>query len=348
MAILRTKLPKYLKELAAVYDTQGNFNLHELITQCRWNLRENTDHDNWNGGMDGHTVVLFSPIEALARVPIPRRKDTALAILGDLQDLNSVEDEYFVDLKLEAEDESDPEFQAATAFSGKPVIDPAAAGIWKPGLARVFISHRDKHKVAVQAIADALEDYGVCCFVAHETIPSDEDWVKVIKQGLETMEIMVAVTTEDFTSSIYCMQEVGWALGRGIPVISLKVSDADPAGFIANRQAARCPIDQPSKAAEILFPLLGKRLNLTNRFTDILVKSFCDAPDFSEAKNRFERLKRNTNQLSPVHIEQIIQAFASNSQLYNAGHLTSKYQRLVNYMNTVTDGDWAIEGNRGQ
>lgn len=38
--------------------------------------------------------------------------------------------------------------------------------------------------------------------VAHETIPANEEWRKVIVSGLETMEIMVLFLTDDFPESV--------------------------------------------------------------------------------------------------------------------------------------------------
>lgn len=346
MSILAGKTPKYLRQLAIVYEKAWETYKRDVITQGKWFVRQNTHWDGYDGGMDGHTVVLFAPLETVASIKPSKQSEIARQIHSDLAELNSVSNEYFGNVVIEAEDENDPECQAATAFSERPPLDPESVSIWKPGLARMFLSHRDKHKAAVREVADALENYGLSCFVAHETIPDDEDWKEVILQGLETMEIMVAVTTEDFSESYFCMQEIGYALGKGVPVISLKVSKSDPCGFISHKQGARSSLDTPILAAEKLFPLIGKRLAQTDRFAEVLVQSFCDSTDFTEAKNRFERMKANVPQLTDDQAGKIAAAFESNDQLHNAGHLTSRYQRLVKFMNAATDGSWTIESRQ--
>ena len=128
-------------------------------------------------------------------------------------------------------------------------MNPDNLSIWRPGLGRIFISHRDKHKAEARELADALEEYGFSSFVAHETIPANEEWRKVIVAGLETMEIMVVFLTDDFHESIWTNQEVGHALGRGVPIISLKLGRLDPPGFISHVQALRGSIQQPITAA---------------------------------------------------------------------------------------------------
>lgn len=40
--------------------------------------------------------------------------------------------------------------------------------------------------------------------------------------------------------------------------------------------------------------------------------------------------------LTESQLQQIIDGFAKNSQLYGAGHLTSKYRRLKRYLEEVT------------
>lgn len=346
MSFLRNKLPKYLKELEAVYEQHNERFKSDLIRRCRWHLRENTDHDNWNGGMDGHTVILFVPLQTLAGVTFAERKSIAGEIRDDLREVENAETEFFSALHIEADDESDPEYQAATPFFARRTVNPDNLSIWKTGLARVFLSHRDREKARVQSLADALEDYGASCFVAHDTIPADEEWQKVILDGLETMELMVAIVTDDFHESIYCMQEVGFALGRGIPVISLKVGRAAPAGFVAHKQGLRASLDEPFAAAQKLFPLIGERLSQTERFNEVLISSFCEAPDYTEAKNRFERMKANAGSLSADQAQLIAKAFFKNDQLHNSGHLTSRYRRLVNYMNAATEGSWEIDGRK--
>ena len=97
---------------------------------------------------------------------------------------------------------------------------------------RLFISHRDTHKVDAQDLADALKPYGISAFVAHDTIEPMTTWQREIEGGLATMEVMVAFITDDFHDSDCPNQEVGIALGKSVPVIPVKFERTDPKGFI--------------------------------------------------------------------------------------------------------------------
>lgn len=343
MGILSTKISAHLRRLAGHYQDTGELLLFEIIGSGSYFFRESTHYDNWNGGTDGHTVVLFSSLDTLRKIPPTKQKSIQETICNDLHSLSSIEDEHYAAVALEVSDENDPEYIGSTPCFARPTVDPERIEIWELGLARVFISHRDKYKSQTRELADALQDYGMSCFVAHETIPADEEWQKIILGGLDTMEAMVAFITDDFHESYWTMQEVGFAVARGVPIIALKVEKQDPPGFIAHKQALKGRIDTQIKNAENLYPLIGSKLRKKERFDEILINSFCKSQDFNQTKHRFERMKNTIKAITYEQGTQISIAFQKNDQLHRAGHLVSKYNRLTKFLNSTTDGDWWVE-----
>lgn len=55
-------------------------------------------------------------------------------------------------------------------------------------------------------------------------------------RALRVMDCFVSIHTKGFSKSIWCQQEVGFALSREVPFVALKM-DEDPVGFQAFRQA---------------------------------------------------------------------------------------------------------------
>lgn len=235
-------------------------------------------------------------------------------------------------------------FQRSIPFSKKPPINPDNLSIWKKGLGRVFISHRDEHKAEARELADALEEFGISSFVAHETIPADEEWRKVILNGLETMEVMVLFLTDDFEESIWTMQEVGYALGAGKPIISLKLGKKDPPGFVNHKQALKGDITNPIHSAQGLFPLIGKVIGKQERLQDILITSFVESPSWTDTKTRFGRMAKVVDKLTDEQVNRIIAAFRTNDQLYQCIHLVSKYDRLKKFLEAATGDSFEIDG----
>lgn len=101
---------------------------------------------------------------------------------------------------------------------------------------RLFISHLAAEKLKAKRLKETLAPYHISGFVAHEDITPTLDWQKEIEKALFTMDAMVTLHTAGFSQSIWTQQEIGFALGRRIKVISLRIGE-DPKGFISKDQA---------------------------------------------------------------------------------------------------------------
>jgi hypothetical protein len=101
---------------------------------------------------------------------------------------------------------------------------------------RLFISHVSKDKAKALRLKDCLASYSISGFVAHEDIEPTKEWQSEIERALFAMDALVAVHTPGFKDSVWTNQEIGFALGRGVKVISFKIGE-DPAGFISKHQA---------------------------------------------------------------------------------------------------------------
>jgi hypothetical protein len=342
--VLPGKLPQYLVRLQAAF-AQRSDPLAEVIAHARYLCIEDTAYDNWNGGTSGHDVALFLPLDQLGKIDIDEQDQIARDFAEKLNKCaRGIENEFFNVVRFEMIDEADPECQSAISFSASPPLNPDALDFWKPGLARVFISHRDKHKAEARQLGEALNAYGFACFVAHDTIKAMKTWRSEILKGLQTMEVMVIYLTDDFQESIWCHQEVGYALGRGTPIVSLKLGSKDPPGFISEVQAARGHANRPIEAAKLLFPLIGEALGQKQRLQEVMVTNFVASPSFIEAKARFDLLDEQTEKLTDKQVAEIVAGFRANDQLQGAGYLTSRYERLRKFMDRTTGKEWKVSG----
>jgi len=104
-------------------------------------------------------------------------------------------------------------------------------------LFRLFISHISKDAQKATRLKEALAPFGIDAFVAHEDIHPTLEWQSEIERALRTMDGFIAMLTEGFSESNWTQQEVGFAFGRGTNVISFKMEDEDPTGFISKQQA---------------------------------------------------------------------------------------------------------------
>jgi hypothetical protein len=321
--ILPSKVYSYLRRLLLNYEHSGPRELAAIIKHGRVAVDIDKNRSWYNGDdIVGHDVVIFLPPSIIAPISISQQGTVCSRLREDLRECaSSISSEYINAVRLELEDENDWLDQTAQTLSAKPPVDPGTLSFWKPDQIRLFVSHRDNYKRQAQALSRALEKFGISCFVAHDTIEPMESWQTEIEKGLETMEVMLALITDDFHKSEWTNQEVGFAKGRNIPVISLKLGVTDPKGFIADKQALKGDVDNPQNSADDIYRLLTEKLGHENRLQTAIIESFLATPDWGEATIRFKLLDSAVKSLSEEEFQRIKTGYEKNDQLYNAAYL---------------------------
>jgi hypothetical protein len=109
---------------------------------------------------------------------------------------------------------------------------------WKAGTFRLFISHTHKNAGLAGGVAEVLSRWDMSAFVAHRDIKPTKQWQREIESALHTCDAMAALLSTDFAKSLWCDQEIGWALARSVPVVPVKNTNANPHGFMNKFQAA--------------------------------------------------------------------------------------------------------------
>lgn len=124
----------------------------------------------------------------------------------------------------------------------QPETDPLG-GPWRVDLpARVFLSHRHENRFVVGHVKVRLADrFGITAFVAHYDIEPSKEWRAVIKTALASCDALAAFLDPGFHKSQWCDQEVGWAMGRGVPIIPVRDrthsrAEVGPGGFLDEHQ----------------------------------------------------------------------------------------------------------------
>ena len=342
---LPRKLPTYRHLLHAQYTRDRKSLLRDTVGLSRALINEETVYDNWDGGTYGHDVQLFLPMEELCKIDINDINSVTRIIREDLNKLsNNVRNEFFANVHLELFDENDEDCQRARPLNSRPDRDADTLSIWRPDMIRLFISHRDSYKVHAHDLARSLESYGISSFVAHDAIQPMSIWQGEIEKGLETMEAMLAFVTSDFHESIWANQEIGFALGQNIPIVSLKVQGRDPEGFIGRQQALKCRLDNVGAAVPEIFNLLSKRIGNSQRVQNSLIQAFLLSPNFQETNKRFDRMRKAVSELSDFEIKKIVNGFQSNDQLHKAFCLRDEATGLCDFLNSVTGKTFVMRG----
>jgi hypothetical protein len=341
--LLPSKIGSYFKRLQLEYARTDQSRLREIIINSRVKVIEKTSYDTFNN-MYEHDVIIFVPADIIGELGFDSQKQIGESLRHDLNECaGSVINESFRAVHLELADESDAEYQSALIFAQQPQTNPDTLSFWTPGHLRLFISHRDTHKAEARELAEALSNYGVSAFVAHDTIEPMTTWQREIERGLETMEVMLAFVTDDFQDSVWTNQEVGYALGKGVPIISVKFQRKDPAGFIATKQALKGRLDRVGQVAPAIYGLLVQNVGQRERLQQSLVSAFASSLSWEDARDRFDRMAKSVSTLTDGEVRQIQAAYSSNESLHGAYYLKNHYNRLTEFMKRCTGNKFEIE-----
>lgn len=342
---LPQKIPRIIRQLEIFYRDPSLHTLHEIVLTSSIYIKESTAYDNWNGGTTGHQIVFFAQEIIFEKI---KNLETQQEILGHLKsDINkcvgAVSDEYIDSIYLELFDENSNECKLAIKPFKQITVNPDSLNIWKPGYLRLFISHRDEFKKEANQLAIALEEYGVSSFVAHDTIEPMAEWQHEIIKALFSMEVMLTFITDNFSDSHWTNQEIGVAIGRGIPIIPVKLQEKDPHAFISSIQAIRGDISNPQKSAETIYKVLIDKLNQENRIKKSVLQAFLTVNEFKDVPSRFKKLQQ-IKTITDSDIQSIIDGFANNYYLYNAIYLINDRNRLTNFLESRSGKKYKIAG----
>jgi hypothetical protein len=339
---LPKKIERFFAALSKLYAQQANQQLLEIIVNSTIRVDEGADYDNWNNGTYGH-IVHLTISEALFLSVMKERDKLQSRICADLEGMHNEMNEQFSGVVFEigeAEHEDWREVSGVLATPQKTVSEKSETRIWEVGKCRVFLSHKAECKIEVAALKTLLCDrFGLTCFVAHEDIEPTKPWQDEIENALFSMDVLVALMTDKFHDSLWTDQEIGVAMGRNIPIVSVRLGK-DPYGFIGKFQGVSGKLDDPDFTAHEIFKALRSHKNLSDQLKRSVITSLATSPSYMDSINRVGRLGA-FDSLSNSEVESIQSIFPKNDQLHESFSARSD---LCNHLKRMTGREFKVDG----
>lgn len=209
---------------------------------------------------------------------------------------------------------------------GTAVVD-VEPSFWVDGMLRVFISHLSPHHTVAAALQQALAPFGISAFVAHNDIEPTLEWQSQIEIALNTCHALVALLHPDFHHSKWTDQEIGMAMGRRVPVFSIRFG-ADPYGFIGKFQAFEGRNKTALDIASELFDAYRKNAQTQQLMTETVVRLFENSGSYAIAKERTGYLEE-LEVWDPSFSNRIRAAVKENSQISGAYGVPARIEALL-------------------
>ncbi|TKJ17035.1 hypothetical protein CEE44_00685 [Candidatus Woesearchaeota archaeon B3_Woes] len=205
---------------------------------------------------------------------------------------------------------------------------------------RVFISYSEEDKLIAKGIKDALNHYGVQGFLAHEDIPTGEDWVESIKRGIKQNDIFIAMLSKKYKESDWTDQEVGIAVANEKLIIPVSIDGCMPYGFMMKYQAFKKFKYEKGKhhnGKEFIYcygdvfkiiKMIGQKEEFKENLKDCFISSLKNAGSFRGAEEIMETLV-GLGSFNSVQINQIIINCSLNNQVYQANGCQPIIRNLI-------------------
>jgi len=340
------KVDSYLATLNLLYERSGDKLLREIVINGVVSIHEGWDYDNWNGGTYGHAITLIVSEDLYLRL-IDEKEDIRGRIVADLNKLDNSQNEHVSEVFIEMEPANNDNWREQTGVYRPRTIAPLIAPdalqrIWGAGHVRVFLSHKSSLKQETARLKESYARCGVAAFVAHENIEPTQEWQWEIERALFSMDAMVALLSKDYHDSNWTDQEVGVAIGRGVPLIAVRLG-MDPYGLMGKGQGlGGCSWDNPDSIAIKVFQLLYKRLPDKSRLFECALSAYAASENFNDSTWKVEHLLSIFANLTSDQTDRVVGAYRTNGQNRRSWKGTDQLQRLLEQW---TGRKWRAKSN---
>lgn len=344
---LPEKVDAYLAALSRLYESKKEAILQDVVVNGDVSIHEEWTSDNWNGGTYGHAITLTVPEELFFQI-VDQKEELQDRICRDINHLDNTDREHisvvFIELDLKNVDQWRQNSGIArkkNTLSPTPIT--AVHRIWGEHHVRLFLSHRSTVKVETSRLKVSLGRCGIAAFVAHEDIEPTQEWQKEIEYALFSMDALVALLTHDYHISNWTDQEVGVAIGRGVPHFTIRLG-CDPYGLMGKGQAiGSCSWNDTDEMAVRLFRLLYKHLPDKSRLFECALTSYSQSQNSSDSAWRVTNLLSIFDTLTPSQSERVFGVYNGNREnTYSFDGMKA----LAPLLEKWTGREWNIVDNR--
>lgn len=198
---------------------------------------------------------------------------------------------------------------------------------WNGNEARVFLSHLASMKAPTSKLREELSKLGISAFVAHEDIEPTKEWQTEIESALSTMDGLIALLAPGFMGSKWCDQEVGVAIGRKLPIVSVRLG-LDPYGFIGKYQAVQGVGKDPRVLARELYDIFMQNPTIGPKITTALVKMLSVSFSFEESRRLIGLIEKSAY-LTSKHVSSMQESLEKNGQVASSWGVPEKIYAIA-------------------
>lgn len=210
---------------------------------------------------------------------------------------------------------------------GQPISPGVEPPFWRKDMLRLFVSHLATERAYAGELQETLFRFGISSFVAHNDIEPSSEWQMQIETALATCDALVALLHDKFHASKWTDQEIGFAMGRGVPTFAVRLGET-PYGFIGRFQAFNGNGKSIPNIARELFDCYRKHKQTESKMSEAVVSIFELSDSFATAKERMGYLEE-LQVWDPSFAARIRSAVQTNSQIDGSWGVPERVKKLL-------------------
>jgi hypothetical protein len=237
----------------------------------------------------------------------------------------SGEENYVTDMISDASSESLVELAKHLGVLNE-LVSSENPTFWAKDDTRIFISHLVEIKDKTALLAAELEKFGFKTFVAHTDIEPTKEWQDEIELALSTADGLVALISPNFISSKWCDQEIGFSIGRRLPIVPVRIGH-DPYGFIGKYQALQGKGKSVPNLAKEIFELFISKPAIGQKLTNSLIRRLKDSVSWEQSKRLVAMIEKSPH-IEKSHLDMMKEAISENSQVADAWGVPERIKHI--------------------
>ena len=165
--------------------------------------------------------------------------------------------------------------------------------------AKAFISYETTDVNYANTISAFLKEYNIEAFVAYKDAREAEEFQEEILTALNKMDFFISIHTEQFSKSVWCQQEIGFAVAKGVKIIPVKLR-TPPDGFIGKIHAIARDVDKTEAVVERILNILKNDPETKDLYSAKIADKVMQKPIEQLAdKYKIESKRTGTKELDP-------------------------------------------------
>lgn len=196
---------------------------------------------------------------------------------------------------------------------------------------KAFISYSNKDCSFAEKFKNALEKYGLDCFLAHQSLRMSDDWKERLIEEINSRDIFIPILSKNFRTSVWAQQEAGIAMAnpqiRIFPITlgntRLQTADSTPFfGFLNQIQSQRISTKTLKGINKFIHTLTEK---YPRHLIPHLLKPMYEIDRWREAEAFVHNLIPHFKRFSKREVDLFMDAAISNNQVWDADRCAEDY-----------------------